>query len=261
MVVSSRAVAALGLGIVGAACLAGPSLGQQAGDPAARKTATQAQGAAPTAARPQPAAPAGQPAPTGQPAGGAQAARPQPPSPAIFGTVDLEAVFKAYDKVKAQQDEFKAAADVKQKELMKLQAEGQEEAQKLQKLTPNTVDYKKIEDKLTTLKAQIEAGRESAQREFALRESEMLATLYKEIQEMVSMVAQYRGMTYVMQVSNEPVAGSNPNSVMAAMSRAMVYADPRNDVTEMVVLNLNKRYRAVSTGTSRTRSAATPAGN
>jgi len=242
MVVSSRAIVAVGLGLVGVVCLVGPSFGQQQ-DGAVRKT--NAQTAAPAAAR----------------------TKPQPPAPAIIGTVDIEAVFKNYDKVKAQQEEFKAAAMEKQKELLKLQTEAQEEASKLQKLTPGSMDAKKIEDRLTQLKAQMEAGREQAQRDFALRESDMLATLYKEVQATVAQVAEYRGMTYIVQVSNEPVSGSNPNSVMAAMAKTVVYASPANDVTQTVYLTLNQRYRAAggvvpkATSSATPRPAGNPAGN
>jgi outer membrane protein len=236
MVVSSRAVAALTLGLVGFGALAGPASAQQSQDPAVRKAAN-AQASAP------PAAPAG---------------TSQTPVNAVIGTVDIEAVFKNYDKVKTQQEEFKAAAMAKHNELMKFQTEAQEEAQKLSKLTPASVDAKKCEDRITQLKAQIEAGREQAQRDFALRESEMLATLYKEVQEMVSLIAQYKKMTYIVQVSNEPVSGSNPNSVMAAMAKTVVYADSHNDITKDVVYNLNKRYKAAG-GVAPKASATTPA--
>jgi outer membrane protein len=240
MVVPSRGIAAVGLGLMGMGCLVGPLLAQQT-DGSVRKTASQA----------------GSTTATAQP--------PAPPPPTVIATVDMEAVFKGYDKVKVQQDEFKAAAMAKHNELMKLTAEGQEESQKLSKLTPNSVDAKKIEDRMSDLKAKIEAGREQAQRDFALRESEMLATLYKEVQEMVRLVAEYKKITYVVQVSNEPVAGSNPNSVMAAMARAVVYADPRNDITKDVVYNLNLRYKKATGGAAPKAAApaagATPSGN
>jgi outer membrane protein len=236
MVVSSRAFAALALGLIGLGCLARPTFAQQQQDGTVRKAANQ---------------------------GAAAPATTSAPVPPVLGTVDIEAVFKGYDKVKAQQEEFKAAAMGKHNELMKFQTEAQEEAQKLSKLTPNSVDAKKCEDRMTQLKAQLEAGREQAQRDFALRESEMLATLYKEVQEMVSLIAQYKKMTYVVQVSNEPVSGSNPNSVMAAMAKTVVYADPRNDITKDVVYNLNKRYKAaggvVPKGTATSAAPAAPA--
>ena len=181
--------------------------------------------------------------------------------PPVIGTVDIEAVFKGYDKVKAQQEEFKAAAMAKHNELMKFQTEAQEEAQKLSKLTPNSVDAKKCEDRITQLKAQLEAGREQAQRDFALRESEMLATLYKEVQEMVGLIAQYKKMTYIVQVSNEPVSGSNPNSVMAAMAKTVVYADPATTSprTSSTTSTSGTRPPAASCPRRRPRPPATPA--
>ena len=44
---------------------------------------------------------------------------------------------------------------------------------------------------------------------------------------MVSRVAKMRKMNYIVKVSNQPISGANPNSVMAAISSTMVYADPR----------------------------------
>lgn len=244
MDVSSRAIVAVGLGLVGVGCLVGPSFGQQQ-DSAVRKTNAQA----------------------ATPAAGASRAKPQPPAPAVIGTVDIEAVFKNYDKVKTLQEEFKAAAMAKKNELLKIQADAQEEASKLKKLTPGSIDAKKIEDRLTELEAQMKAGQERAERDFALRESDMLATLYKEIQATVAQVAEYRGMSYVVQVSNGPVSGSNPQSVMAAMGKTVIYASPANDVTQMVYSTLNQRYRAAggvvpkSATSATSRPAGNPAGN
>jgi outer membrane protein len=215
MVVSTRAIAAVGLGILGLAALVGPTFGQQPADPAVRKAATQT-----------------------------PASAPPPPTPVTVGYVDVSAVFKNYDKVKVNAEEFRAAVMAKKNELMKVMAEAQQESETLAKLTPGSVDFKKHEDRITHLKAQHEASREQYEREFTLRESEMLATLYKEVQSMVARIAKFRGFLYVMKVSNEPVTGSNPNSAMMAIERAVVYADPRNDITNDVVYYLNREYKA-----------------
>lgn len=204
MIVSSRSLVALGLGVIGAGLLVGPSLGQQDKIP-------------------------------------------KPPTPAapIIGTVDIGAVLKGYEKVKVLSEEFKAAAMAKSNELIKLQSEAQQEAEMLQKMTPGSPDYKKHEDKITSLKAQHDAGREQAQRDFSLRESEMMATLYKEINQWVVHIAQFRGMTYVFKVSSEPIAGNNPQAVMAAIERDVVHYDPRNDITRDVIFNMNRQYKAL----------------
>jgi Skp family chaperone for outer membrane proteins len=216
MNVSTRGVVALGLGVFGIGCLVGPSLGQrptQAQDADVRKSANNTPSAA------------------------------TKPASLAFATVDIENVFKKYDKFKVQQEEFSAAAIKKKQELMKLQAEGQDEAAKLAKMVPNSIDAKKIEDHLTQLKAQIEATREQAQRDFSLRETEMLVQTYKEVQAMVAALAQHKGLTYVLKVSSNPITASNPDSVYAEMSKSVLYADPRNDLTEDVIYQLNARYK------------------
>jgi outer membrane protein len=225
MVISWRAIVTTGLCAVGLALLVGPSLGQQQ-DSGVRRTASPSTGT------------------------------PSAPVVPVIGTIDMDAVFKSYEKVKVSSEEFKAAAQARKAELVKIQGEAQQEAEMLAKLTPGTEDFKKHENKVTQLKAQFEAGREQAERDFAAREAEAMATLYKEIQAMVARVAVWRKMTYIVKVSNQPVSGSNPNSVMAAMANTVVYADTRNDITNDVVYNLNRVYKATG-GTSAKASAGT----
>jgi len=218
MVLSFRLIAALSLGAAGAVCLVAPIQGQGQAQPDAKVRRT-----------------AGTTAPAGF----------KEPIAPMIGTIDLEAVFKGYEKVKAQAEEFNAAAMAKKKDLMKIQSEMAQEAEMLQKLAPGSDDFKKRENHMTELKAKGEALREQAEREFSSREAESMATLYKEIQVMVQKIAETRRLNYIVRVSNQPITGSNPNSVMAAMSNTMVYADQRNDITNDVVHNLNKWYAAV----------------
>ena len=86
MVVSSRAIVTFGFGLMGLVGLASPALAQGV-DPAVRKSAGPTQSPVNT---------------------GAPAATPKPKTPvaAVFGTVDLKAVFDGYDKVKAQKEEL-----------------------------------------------------------------------------------------------------------------------------------------------------------
>jgi Skp family chaperone for outer membrane proteins len=227
MVICSRAIVAMGLSAVGLGLLVGPSLGQQQ-DGGVRRTASPST-ATPTA----------------------------PISP-VIGTIDMDAVFKNYDKVKVSSEEFKAAALARKGDLQKIQADAQQEAEILAKLTPGTEDFKKHENRVTELKARFEAGRESAERDFASREAEAMATLYKEVQAMVARIAKWRKMTYIVKVSNQPISGSNPNSVMAAMANTMVYADPTNDITNDVVYNLNRIYKATGGPSAKGSATATP---
>jgi Skp family chaperone for outer membrane proteins len=231
MVPTSRGILAIGLSLAGLAYLVAPTLGQgQQQDNLVRKTASPS-----TSSPPAPIAP-------------------------VIGTVDIELVFKSYEKVKASNKDYSAALLARKNELMRIMSEAQEEAQMLSKLAPGTPDYKKHEDRVTELKARHEAGREQAEREFAQRQAEAMGTLYKEIQEMVKKIAQWRKMNYVVKVSNQPITGSDPNSVMAAISSTLVYADTRNDITNDVIFNLNRFYKATAVPTAKPAAGATTPG-
>jgi Skp family chaperone for outer membrane proteins len=212
--INSRAAVATGLGLVGVALLVGPSLGQN--DAAVTRSNTTATNAAPA---------------------------PKPPAVAVIGTIDLGAVMKGYDKAKFLYQEFEGAYHTKANQLMKLQSERQQEMEMIEKVTPGGDEFKKRQERLSKLKAEFEAGREQAQSEFMLRESEIKTTLYTEVQEMVSRVAYSRKMNLVIRYSNDPISATNTDSVMAAMSRTVMYTDPQNDLTRDVVYFLNVQYK------------------
>ncbi len=143
--------------------------------------------------------------------------------------------------------EFNAALLARKNELMKIMSEAQEEAQMLTKLTPGTEDYKKHENRVTELKARHEAGREQAQREFALRQAEI------DGHPLQGSPGDGRPDRPVAQAELRPQGprtsrsrGLIPNSVMAAISNTVVYADPANDITADVIFNLNRMYKATS---------------
>ena len=101
MVLSTRGILAIGLGLAGAsASLWARSLAQQ--DGSLRKTA-------------------------GPGTGAGAARRLRPPFRPSIGTVDLDAVFKGYEKFKATNKDFQAAVLARQNELMKIKSEAEEE--------------------------------------------------------------------------------------------------------------------------------------
>jgi RNA polymerase sigma factor (sigma-70 family) len=183
--------------------------------------------------------------PSKKPSGEKESARsaPNPPA-AVIGSIDLEAVFKRWVKAQEATKSHQAAVNVRRGELMKIESEAREEMEMLKKLQPGTADYKKHEDRIAELKAMMEAGREQAQRDFTIRESQIMASLLQEIQEMIATVAKAKRLNYIVKVAPEPKIDANPNDVMTALGRSILYADPRNDITEEVIGDLNQRFQA-----------------
>ncbi|ODT97630.1 MAG: hypothetical protein ABS79_07215 [Planctomycetes bacterium SCN 63-9] len=216
MVPSTRKILVTGLGLVALGFTTGRLLGQGQPDGNVQRVNSNAAGSAPAA---------------------------KVTAPPVIGTIDMERVLKEYDKFKYLSEEFQAQVLARKNELMSLGSKMQQNAEAMQKFNPSSADYKKFENEITLLKAQMEAKKEQAQREFEMKEADSMATLYKEIQEMASRVAQHRKMTYILKVSGQQVSTGDPKSVMAAMSSTVIYSDPRNDISGDVITYLNRQYQ------------------
>src|SRR5262249_3913322 len=160
---------------------------------------------------------------------------------------------KNYEKFKVASKEFNAAMLARKNELMKIMAEAQEEAQLMSKLTPGQEDFTKHENRVTELKAKHEAGAGKDPRGIDPPGAENVATIYKEVQAMVARIAKWRKMNYVFKISNQPIAGTDPSSVMNAIQSTVVFADPANDITNDVIYNLNRLYEATAGPAAKTR--------
>jgi Skp family chaperone for outer membrane proteins len=179
------------------------------------------------------------------------------PAPATIACVDLTAVIKGYNKYKDRSEQLKAEAMARQKQLADLMNKGQQIGREMQSLAPGSAEYKLKDDELTALQASLTAERDKAQREFAQKDADAMATVYKEVQMWVEHVARHMGYSLVVQISNEPINATNPDSVMGALARSVVYHDTKTDISDIVLYNLNKQYDEAKG----TRPAAAPANN
>ena len=227
---SNRTVAALGLGLM--ALIAQPTLAQQA-DPGVQRTdAAQAQRAAAMA-------------------------------PAVIAAIDMERVINAYDRYKESSEKFKAEVLQKQKELALMLEDAKKYAEQRNTMKPGTPDYQKYSDLLTETQAQYEAERKKIAESFTIRESNAVADIYNDIRWVVKWLAEKKGVTFVVQIgSNDQITGENPDAVMAAVARNVVYHDPSADITDEVIDALNRSHaqrKAKQNGGSTAAPAAAPA--
>jgi len=166
------------------------------------------------------------------------------PSAAAIGTIDMDAVMKRYEKVQQVRQRFNADIKAERERRAKRQAQFEKLVSQMQRLAPGSADFIALENEITALKGQYETEREKAQSEFARREARTTAALYEEIQETVAALAKAKGLNYVVRVSPVPQSDSEPNEVVTAVNRSIVYADPEDDVTEEVIRILNRRFKA-----------------
>jgi outer membrane protein len=225
MAMSSRAAWAIGVGLAAGALLVSQSRGQN--DSTVQRTNSQGNAPAPPVAH--------------------------------IGCIDMERTFREYKKVKALNEQLGAEAKARQAELQKLALQGNQLVKELEGLEPNSKDYKAKEAQITQLRGRISAEEDQLKFDMQRREADALATVYREIQELVAKAAKQRKYDFVLRVSNDPITGADPQSVMAAMGRSVVHYDKTVDITDLVVYNLNIQYeRNEGAGAAVKPAAATP---
>jgi outer membrane protein len=183
-------------------------------------------------------------APAASPATTAPAAAPAAaPSGMRIGAIDVERTFEKYEKARFIRHQILDDVKRKNDDLKRRMDEMQTRVQELQKLDPESADFRQREADVRRLKSEYEATRELHQSDLARREAELLASIYKDVQSMTDRVARFQKLQFVVKVTNSLPTGSDPNTVMAAMSHSVVYYDPTLDITNHVIYYLNDEYK------------------
>ncbi len=168
-----------------------------------------------------------------------------PPTGAAIGSVDMDAVFRGYSKVKRVSEDFNAQAKEAPKQRYNpLLEEVQKLNDELAKLAPGTQEHRSIEGRITALKERLEVERSMLEREFSQREAQNLSEIYREIQAAVARAAKRQGLSHVVKITPELPSPSSPNKLTEVLNGSILYADPRNDLTEEVVRDLNREDEA-----------------
>ncbi len=125
-------------------------------------------------------------------------------------------------------------------------------------LDPGSPEYENNERQLLDEKAKFDSWRAATQRSLARRETEMLKTVYSDVSRMVKAYAEYAQYTMVIRFNSKGVEDDmQPQQAIQAMNKNVIYHQKGNDITEIVLKQLNTQYAKQSGGT-RTRSVSNP---
>ena len=162
-----------------------------------------------------------------------------PATTAAVGSVDMAAIFKRSEKAQRAQERYSSYIKAEQERLADLVAQFKKLAAPLEQLASGSPDFVALEGRITVLKNQYQTERDALAREADRRQARTTAALDQEVQDVITSVAKSRGMSFVVKVSPGPQPDSEPNEVQTALDHSVVYADPRNDLTEEVIRELN----------------------
>lgn len=176
--------------------------------------------------------------------------------PHKVGLIDMAYLFSKYTKFEALRADLKAEIEgadaglkVKLEKIKALQAA-------MKELVPNSPDFVAHEKQITELAASAEAERKNLQRKFMREETKVYQTVYRDVLDAVNKYAAIYKYTLIVRYSreeSEPV--DDPQKVMQALQRQVVFNRPEDDITDSVLTYLNKQYKPSNTAPAATRGA------
>lgn len=160
---------------------------------------------------------------------------------ARVGLVDLNHVFKNYEKYKRLSEQLKAELKQREREIEQLQTALKQTLNQRNQYKPDSANYRKLDEQLARTKAQLDLKVSGTRREFQQRDSQLVYQTYREVEDVIRRIAQTRGLTLVLQNTRvQNVDASNPQQVFRKINRQVVYSLPNMDITDAVLAELNR---------------------
>lgn len=192
-----------------------------------------------------------------------QAGAPQAraPRPHQIGLIDMAYVFNNYEKFKALQsavqEDLKVAREKAQATIEKMKALNEQlTSGEIKKDSP---EAKNIEAQLIKMQTELEVFGKVTQNDNLKREAEIYRQIYLEVQDTIKVYADHYGYTLIIRFDRESVAEStDPQQVLQRLTRQVVYHRTEDDLTKVILDQLNRSYASAG-GRPAPAAAAAPA--
>ena len=177
---------------------------------------------------------------------------PRTPPAVTVGLVDLDHIFKNYEKLTRQQELFQADVQQKQEQLSALANRMKQLDEERKQFNPASQEFKQRDDELTQLRADLAAQAQQAEKAFSLRDATMVRRVYLDIEDMIGRVAKRNRMSLVLRVQTlELTSTSSPRELAKELGKQVLYHEPAMDITKSVLHYLNVNYRNAISGASK----------
>jgi Skp family chaperone for outer membrane proteins len=168
----------------------------------------------------------------------AQAPRPSGHNIAV---VDVSIVFKKHQRFLAATEKFKkdvqAAEDKLKEEFNMIKAE----QEKLKAFTPGSQEYKSMEAQLAKKMADWQLKGQMQKKDLMEAEGRIYFQVYRELDDSVKRFAERNNISLVLRYASDPVDDpTDRNEIVRGINKSVVYVDPRLDITNLILDDLNR---------------------
>lgn len=158
------------------------------------------------------------------------------------GLIDMAFLFTNYQKFIDMREELKGEIEAKEAGIKADVERLKAMVEQLKTFNAGSDQAIEFEKKITSAQAKIEADKQTAKRELGRQESKIYQAVYGEVTDAVALYAQHYHYTLILRFTREEQVGDEPQKVMQALQRQVIYNRPEDDITQKVLAYLNKEY-------------------
>ena len=154
--------------------------------------------------------------------------------------VDVAYIFKNHVRFKQQMEEMKSRVETAEADVKKDQESIKRKAEELKTFNPGTPNYKQVENDLIKMQGDLQLKVSLQKKDFMEQEGRVYFNVSREIDDAVKQLATKNGIVMVLRFNGDPVDGNNRDEILRGINKAIVYNDPRMDITPYVLQDLNR---------------------
>ena len=165
----------------------------------------------------------------------------QPTAGPRLALIDVTRIVKNHERFKQQMAEMKrdvqAAEDKIQKERDDIKRQATEV---LPALNKGSQQYQTLEEQLANRQAQLAVEMNRMKNDFLQREATIYYNVYQEILQATGYFCKQNRIDMVLRFNGDPVDVQHPDSVLAFITKPVVWYDPGLDITDVILQDVNR---------------------
>lgn len=151
------------------------------------------------------------------------------------GIVDIGLIFKSHPEFSQHLGTLKQEADTFQRSAVQSQQQLVQKAEVLKQYKPGSTEFKNAETSLAQQSAAMEVEQRDKMRALMVKEAKLHFDTYSEVNEIISQLCEAQGIQLVLRYNSQEMDTKNPASVMQRVNGSVIYHNPGNDITQLII--------------------------
>ncbi len=177
------------------------------------------------------------------------------PAAVVFGqgqniaVIDINKIFKNDARLKAQMEQWKQEVMGADNTFKAEAKQINDMVEQLNGIRSQDPSYHTLESNIAKARADFEVNKQLKRKDLNEKETKILYTTYREVQDSVTIVARQFNIAVVFPYDSTPVDDTDVQAMTRAMQHNMVYVNPQLlDITDRVMTDLNRSANVTPVG-------------